>query len=375
MPVAFEIVKAETRLANMVTWYAGIQKRITDFVIGGKSRTKLEAIAVEMEAQDYNTYVGIRKAIPTSIYNTFEFSLLPATKAGGSVRFTASPAPSSDITIPKGTQVSTVATSAVPAVIYETSAATTIAAGNTYVDAAIACTQAGTIGNTGAATITVMKNLISGVTAVSNINPLVNGKDTETEEQRRNRFQEHIRTIARGTNDALVYAAKTARLTDASGNVTEEVVSAQVTGPPSSGSAGAATVYIFNGTTGASANLIAKSQQIIDGYTDSSGKLIPGYKAAGVIVTVLAATVVAQNVVGTVTIAAGYDPTTTKAAVADAVRQYMNALGVDENLVWAAIIEVMMGVPGVINATLTTPAADYNPATGAVVRPGTVTIS
>lgn len=87
--MGFEIIKAETRTARMIEWFSGICSAITDFLPGSKIRSKFETIAVEMEAQDFAFYQAIKKAIPISIYQAFNFTLLPAQKASGLVTFTS----------------------------------------------------------------------------------------------------------------------------------------------------------------------------------------------------------------------------------------------------------------------------------------------
>src|SRR6266702_2487735 len=146
--MSFSIIKMETRLANMVTWFAGLQNKITDFVVGGKTRTKFEAIAQEMESQDFHIYRAIIKAIRTSVYQTFDFNLEPAARAAGLVTFSASPAPASDIPIPAGTRVATVGTAAVAEIVYETTVDVTLLAGTTSINAPVSCTVAGVAGNT-----------------------------------------------------------------------------------------------------------------------------------------------------------------------------------------------------------------------------------
>lgn len=359
----------------MITWFAGIQRQITDFVVGGKVRTKFEAIAVEMEAQDFQIYKAIKKAIPTSIYQAFSFNILPAVRAAGLVTFTASPAPSTDIIIPAGVQVATIASTTSAEKIYETTVAVTLPAGQSTVAAAISCTKSGSIGNTGVGTITALKSTVSGITEVSNATALTNGVDKETEDARRTRFQSFISTLTRGTDSALIYGAKSANLTDANGAITERVTAAVVVGPPASGSAGTATVYIYNGSTGASSNLIAAVQKIIDGSTDATGNMTPGYKAAGVVVTVAAATTVSQSVTATITILPGYSASAIQGASVSTISTYIQSLTMGQTLIYNELIERVMGISGVLNVSITAPNADVTATKSQVIIPGTITVT
>ena len=135
--MGFQIIKAETRYESMKSWFTGICTAITDWTVGSKLRTKFESVAVEMEAQDYAFEQTIRAAIPVSIYQTFGFPLLPATRATGSVVFTANSAPVADINIPKGTLVATTATATTPEQIYEVSVDSTLLSGETTATAQV----------------------------------------------------------------------------------------------------------------------------------------------------------------------------------------------------------------------------------------------
>lgn len=374
--MAFRIIRAEERVASMLTWFSGVQRKITDLVVGGKTRTKFEALAVEMERQDYGFKRVAKKAIPTSIYTAFNFPLLPAVRATGQITFTASPAPTTAINIPAGTQVATAASSTSPEKVYETLSACTIGVGTTTTTATVACTVAGTNGNTGTNTIVVLKQPVSGVVSVANASPLTNGDEQETEDSRRKRFTDYIASLTRGTSRALSFAARTAKLLDADGLVTERVVQAGVTEPPGTGPAGTSTVYIHNGVDGASANLITEAQRIIDGYTQADGTLVPGYKAAGVIITVAAATVITQDVTATVVTRPGYDTSTVKAAIEEAITVYLASLELGQDLIRYELVERIMGVEGVYNITsLTVPAADVVANENQVLEKGTLTIT
>lgn len=370
--MSFKIIRAETRLANMVAWFAGVANRqLTDFIVGSKLRTKFETVAVEMEAQDYQFYQAVKKAIPTSIYYAFGFNLRGAVRASGMVTFTAPGAAASDIQIPAGTKVATAATASSPAKIYETTALAVLATGQTTVAVLVQCTAAGGTGNTAADTITVLQTAISGISSVSNLVAFANGADQETEAARAARFTEFVTTLSRGTAAALIYAAKTAALTDSSGVITEQVVAACVTGPPETGSAGVCNVYIYNGSDGASTDLVTRAQAIIDGYTDADGTAIPGYKAAGVIATVAAATLNEVDVTCNVLAGSGV----TDEAVASVIATYLQSLDIGQGAIYHEIVERIMAIAGVTDVAFTTPTANVAGEAGHKIVPGTITVT
>lgn len=362
--MAFEIIKAEDRLANMLVWLGGLQNKITDFIVGGKTRTKLETICVEMEQQDFATEQLIRKAIPTSAYYTFNFPLLAATRAYGQVTFTASPTPTTQFTIPAGTRVTTTAGN----ITYETVADIIVQASQTTATADIICTSAGASGNTGSATITVIQTAIPGITAVTNAAAVGGGKPIESEAERRARFNAYITTLPRTTSAGVAYGAMTARLTaigtgttDPNGTTTERVVSVRVAEPPATGSAGSATVYIYNGVNGASNDLIAECQKVINGYRDDSNTPVAGYKAAGVVLTVNAATTVPTVCSMSISVLPGYTLATIKSQAITAIETYFASLGVAAEFVRNEMIQRIMNIDGVYNLEMPFPDVDVVP--------------
>jgi uncharacterized phage protein gp47/JayE len=349
----------------MVSWFAGICNSVTDLVVGSKLRTKFEALAVELEEQDYQFYVALQKAIPVSIYQAFSFPLLAPVKAFGLVTFSANPAPTGNLYIPEGTKIGT---SGTPSREFVTTEPVIIPAGQTSVNANVACTIAGISGNVGAGTIVVIKTSIPRVTAVTNAAALLTGKDREKEEERRQRFQDYITTLSRGTDAAIQYGATTAALASGS-EVVERVVSAQVN------TTAAATVscVVYNGSTGASPELIQEATKIIDGYISESGEYVAGYKAAGVVVTVTAATVTTIPV--TVSITSLVPLATMQGIAEESILQYFSTLSVGADFISAEIVAIIMSISGVTNCEVTAPAGDTLAGAGEVFAAGAITVT
>lgn len=355
--MSFKITKAETRLANMLTWLGGIQKTVTDFFVGAVTRTKLEAVAVEMEAQEYAFFRAIKKAIPVAVYGAFDFTRQPAARASGATTFSASVAPGEDVIIPQGTRIATVGTSQTPERVFETLADATLEAGNTEIDVQVACTEPGLVGNVGSGTITVIKTPVSGIDAVTNDNDFTTGAEAETEAERRTRFREYIVTLARGIDAAIEYGAKTAKLVDVNGNTTEKVAHALVVDAPQQ-TAGFVDCFVFNGSGSTSAELVAEAQKVIDGYVDENGQKVPGYKAAGVVATVEAATEESVDVTLVATVLQGTDTAATQTKIEDITRSYVNSLTVGEGLVVNELVERVMGISGLYDVAISDPAGN-----------------
>ena len=355
--MSFQIKDFLSIVAAMVNHMRGTQVSITDFNVGSVARTLIEAPAIEIDELYQQMFHGLREAVPVSVYNSFDFTRLLAIGASGLVRFTADPAAVADIAIPAGTIVRAPGGS----YDYATSVDAVIATGTTQADVMVYCTQAGAATNTGAETLTEMASPIATVT-VTNLTAFSNGQDIETDTDRKVRFQNYISTIARGTVAALDYGARTAALLDAEGVAIERVALATVVEPylidPLTYAPGQVNIYIHNGTSGTSAGLVAECQKVIDGYRDADGTPIPGWKAAGVVVTVAAATDVSIDVNATLTVLDAYDSATCAAAAETAMRDYIDGLGIGAKVVLAELIAAAMEVPGVYNVSITLPVAD-----------------
>ena len=371
--MGFQITKMEVIAAKMVLWYVGIQRQVTDLHPGGSVRTKYEAVAVTIEAMLFQIYVAIKKAIPTSIYQAFNFTLLPATKATGFVTFTA-PVSVNDILILLGTQVATVSTPGLPEKMYTTSASAMIPSGETSVDVPVTSTVAGSIGNTGIGTITVLKSSVSGISTITNQASIANGLDVETESERKVRFGDFIVALRRGTAGAIEVGARTAALYDSNGVVTEQVRNSIVVEPGIP--IGNIYCYIYNGIGGTSDALIARAQDVINGYKNITGKKIPGYKAAGIVCTVLAATEIPQDVTIAVISVSGTDTTALQTICVTAIDSYLRGLSIGDTCLYNDLIEIIMAIDGVYDCDLTTPSANVPTTNNQVITHlGTITVT
>lgn len=371
----FQIKDFSSIAAGLINVVRATSNKVTDFNRGSVIRTMLEATAAELEELYLQMYLGIKEAIPVSVFTTFGFGRQAAESASGTVRFsTGGSLASSVIPIPLGTVVRVPGTS----LTYATTAASSIAIGNSYVDVLVAAQASGLAGNVGADLITELVTPVAGIASVTNPSPFVNGRDVETDDERRVRFQGYISSLARGTKAAITYGAKTVTLTDGFGTITEYVAHANVVEPWVTDSAqpiSLVRVYIHNGSSATSGTLVTRCQQVIDGYYDG-GTAVPGWKAAGVQCIVSAASDQAVNVTGTVTIAGGYSSVDVLAACTNAVKDYLQGMAVGEDVRLSELVAIIRrDVEGAFNVTLSAPTADVAVADNAKAISGTVTLS
>lgn len=203
---------------------------LTDLEEGGVLHTILAAVARELDDINYQM-VNLQRVwdIDTASnedlddraqdLNPDKLSRLGATKATGTVVFSRT-GTTGTVTIPVGSVVRVPGGG--PA--FETTAAGTINNGDTDSGAVpIIAQEAGADGSVDAAAISQM-DAVTGVETVTNAANTTGGQDEETDVQFRERIKSYLRSLPRGTPDALKYAALSTSL-DAYGKiVTAEVV-------------------------------------------------------------------------------------------------------------------------------------------------------
>jgi hypothetical protein len=371
--MAFQIKDFTSIVASMINWMKGTQTTITDFNIGGIARTLVEAPAAEIDELYQQMFQGLKEAIPVATYNSFNFSALTASPATGLIRTYVTSSTTVN-TIAAGTVFSFVGGT----VSYTVENDTPVAAGNTYADVLVTAGTSGSTGNIAAGQSFTAQPAIANFVSATNLSAFINGSDAETDDARQIRFNAYISSLSRGTPAAIEYGLKTTQLTDTSGNVIEQVVSAQVTEPYESDAnqpMGLVVCYIHNGVGGTSTALVTQAQNVVAGYTDSSGNKIPGWKSAGAHVTVSAATEQTVAVTAALSVETGYDKPTLVALANSAIFTYIQGLPIGTNCVFAELIALVMGIDGVSNFVPSAPTADVVPAANVKLMPGTITVS
>ena len=370
--MAFQIKDFLSIVASMVNHMRAIQTRITDFNVGSVARTLVEAPAVEIDELYQMMFRGLKEAIPVSIYTTFDFARLPAMPAVGLVRVTIT-AQATDTAIPAGKTFAYEARGTA----YQSQDDATIAAGNTFADIYVTCTEAGTVGNVVAGTALQVDGINGLISAVTQTDFAV-GAEEESDSERKTRFGAWIASLNRATLKAVDYGTRTARLTDANGLVTESVRSVWIREPyleDPANQPGWIEVYVHNGVDGASVDLINRVNAVLHGYYDLDGTPIPGWKAAGVKTDVIAATTVTVDVTGALDVLTGYVEVDVAALALAEVAAYLTALEVGKNALFAEIVAAIMNVDGVYNVTLSAPVADVAIASNEKAMPGTITLT
>jgi phage-related baseplate assembly protein len=410
---------------SMINWAAANQSEVTDFNEGGVLRTLIEAFSSELAEIYFRIFDSIDDAQREAVYTAFDFPRKAATSAAGTVLLQRTTLSGSNISISSGTQVAVPASAAAGEVTFTSSAnytlpqSTTLATaitttgqlsadftsssnvgigdillcqseklkvtnvvgatvfftrgyGGTTAATHILGTAIGVVGKavivtadvTGAAgnvaggTISKISTSIAGIATVTNEAAFTGGADEETEDARKKRFVEFVSGLARGTKAAIQFGAK---------QVTN-VVSAVCIDNEDDGSIapGFATLYIADASGGADATLLAAvvAEEV-------------NWRPAGLALTVAAPAIVSVSVTATLTLAAGYDPTTVKTAVTQTITDHITSLKMGDDVLFAILIQKIVDTnpTAILNVNLTLPAADTAITPGQIARPGTITLT
>jgi uncharacterized phage protein gp47/JayE len=254
----------------------------------------------------------------------------------------------------------------------------TIAAGATYADVYVACSTAGSSGNISASTQFSLQPQPAGFVSAANTGAFTTGTDDETDPQQKARFISFINSLQRGTVSAVQYGLSLATVTDANGVVIERVIASNVVEPwitDNTQPVGFVQAYIHNGVDGASSALIAQAQKVVYGYYQTDGTAVPGYKAAGARVDVMAATVVNVNVSATIIVTSGYVAADVQTAVQTAIQNYLTGLNVGTPAQYATIVQLGMDTAGVSDFWVTAPTSNTVLSASQKVMPGTMTLT
>lgn len=188
---------------NLVDWITAKSDKITDFNVGSAARTLTEAIAIQFEEYYFSMKQNVLFAIENSVYNSFGFELKSAQFASGYVTINFSEPLPGALTFPKGTVF---CTSAAYGYLYYESTEELYAKEQTVtIMIPVQCKTMGTIGNIPVRAITTIVTTNSLIYEVHNESAFTNGVDEETSTERKKRFRDYIKTLARGTADSIVY--------------------------------------------------------------------------------------------------------------------------------------------------------------------------
>lgn len=353
--MAYTIKRFDQIVQDMVSYIISNSSQISDLTPGSVIRSFCEATSLSLEEVYVAVYLGFRRQLRTIHQRTFDFPQKTGVKSSTEIRLSRT-GTTGDVTIPSGTEIATGT-----GLTFLTTAEATISDGDT--DSNLVGAEAEEVGsqyNVPGGSITVIVDDTDADT-VTNPNAAVNGVDAESELAYRRRFLDFIEGLGRTNRAGLRAGALSVE------GITS--VSVEELFPPVSNVN--VRVYVDDGSSnGVDSEKVTEVQSTIDGDgTDEN----PGYRGAGVNVEVLAPAVVTQNIELDVTTVSGIDSDQVDRNINTAITNYINGLGVGEDIIVSEIIAACMDVFGVTDTVVTTPASNVSITSSQVGRVGTIT--
>lgn len=223
----------------------------------------------------------------------------------------------------------------------------------------VTCTVAGIEGN---ADLNKVKRIVSStfdstIVAINSTSKMVGGDDAETDPDLRERVRGLPATLRRGTLAAIEYGA----LTVAGVKRATAVEDLDNLGSPT----GMVSVYVTDGSGNSSPTM-----------TTAVATELRNWRAAGVIVNTYGGTLQVVDVTLVLAARLGVNTTALASKVVAAVTSRMNKLRINETLSRDIIRQATLNVDeGLLSVGVTLPATDVVPATGTIIRPGTITVA
>ena len=325
----------------------------------------MEAPAVEIEELYLQMFLGLREAIPVATFRSFGFDKLPAALAHGFVSVSRAEAGSAALVIPLATIFT-----AEDGREYSSTAVVTWGQSSLNARIPVSHVAAGLVGNIAQAQITASDFFDPGTYTISN-SLIATGKDAEADPEREARFAEFVKALSRGTVAACLYSAGQSVVLDADANIYEYVTRIGLNEEP-----GRVRIYLYSSLGIPSFALLDNGQLAMDGsHNDETGVIVPGYRAAGVRVDLLAMSERTIPLSIQVEMFAGY---TLSAGVIQQLGDIFNTairtIQPSETLYLGTLVEMLQSVTGV---KLIVPASNANVlcAVSEALIPGTLTIT
>lgn len=360
--------------SNAVTAAQAASATALDFATGTPGLAILESVSgVGLWLQFVGLQILTRNRLSTSTGDDvdsfiadFGFTRGVGTAATGTVTFTSFTPSQTSATILVGATVRTVAGVTYDVTQDSSNAAWDATAGG-YVRAAgvasitvpVTCETSGTTGNVSAGAICLLGTAISGIDTVTNVSPLTNGTDGQTDAEVRADFPSWISSLGRGTLAAIIAAIE---------RISPDIQCDGIENYDAAGNwdPGNITIYVDDGSGDVSDSIIAQAYSVADQY-----------RASPVSIQVVRPTVIRPVVTMALTVVSGANLAAIQAAVSNDIAAYFNALNIGEGAIYTKIVQIIYAasssISTVSNVTLNGGTSDIAGVTGTAIRAGTVT--
>ena len=256
-----------------------------------------------------------------------------ATRAVGSIRFTAGESSENDRAIPLGTVCMTAGL-----VRFETTQAAVLPAGYTQVDVPAQALSAGSAGNVSAEPIVSMAVAPVGIQSCSNPAPFLGGSDGESDQELRERIMDTFQRLPNGANAAFYEQGALSF---------DQVASASVL--PRNRGIGTVDVVVAT-----------RSGQPDEDLLEELEEYFQSRREIAVDVQVLAPENVTVNVAVQLKVRDGWVFDTVSDTVENTIQAWFSGERLGQDILLAQLGDLIFGCEGVVNYHITAPAADLS---------------
>ena len=336
----------EDILTRMVVYFKGLCKKVTDFSVGSTIRTLFESVAIEIEEFYFALSSAIEEAIRESVYNTFGFPRRESLTATTDITFYFSPHPNSTITIPKNFEVMTDNN-----IVFRTVDEVIVGPDEVTKSVLAVCSTPGIEGNVGPNTLIYHSQNLPYLLNVTNQYQAFGGTLAERESERKERFINYIKSLGRGTAEALYYALSTI----------PEITSISI----SESLPGIVKIYISTATGIVSDEIMNKAKEAIEKY-----------RAAGVQVIITTVAKIPVDISVQIGLSSLQSDSIIKTQVYNGIVNYLNNMKVGEDFLPNNLMGFIFSLnfPQIKTVEVLQPSTKLIVAPHSVIRPGNITI-
>lgn len=194
-------------LSRMMDYTNAVTSKVTDFTVGSAIRAMYDAYSIELEALYMLTAENIETGIEEGLISAFGFETRPAQRAYGDLTISLYSEMDTPTLIARGTTFRS--SDPLYTTTYQAPVDYYIPANVRVYTIRVVCTEEGLVGNIPANKITIMDTGIRNFSGATNDEAFLTGREAETYEQAKHRFQLFIEAIGRGTKQSLKYGAYT----------------------------------------------------------------------------------------------------------------------------------------------------------------------
>lgn len=336
-------------LTNMVDRVSVETNKLTDFNVGSAIRALFDAFSIEAENLYMLTLENISEGIESGLMQSFDFIPRDATYAYGDITIEFNNTLTANAIIPAGSSFSTgIAGSALR---FSTRDSYIVQSGSNKATVTVYANTPGVVGNVESFQINTSESNVYNVTRVYNPESFLTGKDAETYEETKRRFQLFIESIGRATKNAIRYGALTV----------EEVHSVYVYEQ-----VGLVTVYVADANGNLSDNLRLAVETALEDY-----------RPAGIELVVEPMTKLIMDVTVNVKFSNNNIVTNESlSALTSVIKNFLNSLEASEDLVVTQLIKTVINADdNILDISVTEPNENVLTEPNEIIRAGQITVN